>query len=60
MIDQIKFQSRVTHDGRPYERATLWVGGVAFSADITPHTERVMRRIAETAGCDVVDARRSA
>lgn len=59
MIDQVRFETAESSDGKPYERAMLWIAGVPFCADLTPQTERMCRRIARDAGLEVTDVRRS-
>lgn len=58
-IDQIRFATQQTTDGRPYDVVRLWVGGIPFTADLTPQTEVVARRIADETGQHIFDARAS-
>jgi hypothetical protein len=58
MIDAVRFSSAVSVTGRHYEKATIWIGGLPFSVDITPHVERVVKRIALKCDIEIIDARR--
>lgn len=57
MIDQIRFQSCTAENGRGYEKVTLWIAGVPFSADLSEHIERMCHRIAAESGAELVDLR---
>lgn len=58
-IDQIRFVTDQGDNHRTYDRVRLWIGGVPFSADLMPHTERMARRIAAEEGLEIIDARAS-
>jgi hypothetical protein len=60
MIDQIRLVTTTAADGREYDVARIWIGGIPFSADLTPHVERVVQRIAKAQGVHPIDARASA
>lgn len=57
MIDAVKIGTSQNQAGKEFERVTLWVGGVPFSADLTPHVERIARRIASDIGVEIQDRR---
>jgi hypothetical protein len=56
MVDQVKFQT-VTNNGKTYEKVTIWVCGVPFSADLMPGIEVLCRKIATEYGASFVDTR---
>ena len=58
MIDAVRFSSAVSATGSHYEKATIWIGGLPFSVDLTPHVEKVVKRIALKCGIEITDARR--
>lgn len=57
MIDQIRFVRQQSKNNEHQDVARLWIGGVPFSADLTPDVERVVRRIGREAEIDIFDAR---
>ena len=60
MIDAIHLRTIERSDHRRYEIARLWIGGVPFSADLTPGVETTLRRIAETGSIELSDLRGNA
>lgn len=58
-IEAVLFKTQERANGTSYEVARIWMGGVPFSADLSPHVERIARRLAAEAGVDVGDHRSS-
>lgn len=55
MISQVRIDTKTNERGRAYDRATIWVAGIPFSADMNNDTmKRQLDRIAETFDCGPV------
>ena len=59
MVDAIQLRTQERSDGVSYDVARLWVGGVPFSADLSPDVERTTRRLAAELDLDVDDLRQA-
>lgn len=57
LIDQIRFTTQQTKDGREYDVVRVWIAGIPFTADLTPQVERAANRIAQETGQHIFDAR---
>lgn len=58
MIDQVKLCTKENAAGKKYDAVVVWIGGVAFSADLVgAQMERLAAAISAKSNCPFMDCR---